>query len=178
MKQAEIARVIAGAQIIIDTREQDTDRARRRARAFEMPTARATLDFGDYTYNCTFPDGSTLHDLSGRVRPLCAVERKMNLDEIAMCCTTGRERFTAEFERARDVGASMYLLIENGSWEAILRGAYRSRITPASFMGSLIAFSRRYGVHVMFCQEATTPMLIRAILLRDLRERLEEGEFG
>lgn len=178
MKRAEIARVIAGAQIIIDTREQDTERARRRARAFEMPTARATLDFGDYTYNCTFPDGSILHDLSGRVRPLCAVERKMNLDEVAMCFTSGRERFTAEFERALAAGAPIWLLIENGSWEAVLRGAYRSRITPASLMGSLVAFSRRYDAHILFCQEATTPILIKAILLRDLRDRLEGGEFG
>lgn len=177
MKRADIARTVLGMEILIDTREQDTERARRRAEAFEIPTARAMLDFGDYTYQCTFPDGSTLHDLSGRVRPLCAVERKMHLDELAQCFTRGRERFTAEFERAAHADAPIWLLIENGSWEAILRRAYRTQMAPASLMGSILAFSERYGAHVVFCQEYTTPILIREILKRDLRERLERGEF-
>lgn len=177
MKRADIARMVAGIEILVDTREQDTERARRRLRAFECPVERCPLDFGDYTYQATFPDGSTLHDLSGRVTPLCAVERKMDLDELAQCFTRSRERFTAEFERATAAGASIWLLVENGSWEAVMRGRYRSHVSPVSMVGSLIAFSRRYNAHIVFCSEYTTPILIREILRRDLRERLEGGWF-
>lgn len=165
-------------EILVDTREQDTERARRRYEAFECPVQRATLDYGDYTYQVTFPDGHVLHDLSGRVTPLCMIERKMNLDELAACFTRGRERFTAEFERAQEAGADIWLLVENGNYEGILRGAYRTHVTPASFMGSLLAFSVRYGVHVVFCSEWTTAIMIREILRHDLKSRLERGEIG
>lgn len=164
--------------VLCDTREQDTARSRRRFRAMGAPVLRATLDFGDYAATVTLPGGRPLLDLSSRVRPLCVIERKMDLDELAMCLTRGRDRFRREMERARDVGATVWLLVENGNWEALLAGRYRSRFQPKAYLGSLVAWSVRYGMRVLFCDELTAPILIREILYRDLKERLTNGEFG
>ena len=103
--------------ILVDTREQDTPSLRRRLELMNCPWERQKLDFGDYSAKCRLPDGEWL-DLSPKV----AVERKMSFDELCACFCRGRQRFTREFERAREAGAAVYLLIENASWENALAG--------------------------------------------------------
>lgn len=169
--------VLESFTILRDSREQDTERARRRYAAMGVPCERATLSYGDYTYNAILPDGKPLHDLTGTINPLCAVERKMNLDELAQCFTRGRDRFQREFERAAEHGCRVYLIVENGSWEHLLNGKYRSKLNPDAFKGSLDAWMVRYNTNVIFCKEETTGERIRSILFRDLKERLEQGEF-
>lgn len=85
--------VLKSFQILIDSREQATERAEKRYKSFSAPYSRATLDYGDYTYNAVLPDGSSLFDIRKTIKPFCVVERKMNLDELAACFTRGRERF-------------------------------------------------------------------------------------
>lgn len=178
MTPPEVEAALETFAVLVDTREQDTARSRRRFRAMGAPVLRATLDFGDYAATATLPGGRPLLDLSSRVRPLCVIERKMDLDELAMCLTRGRDRFRREMERAKDAGATVWLLVENGNWEALLAGRYRSRFQPKAYLGSLVAWSVRYGMRVLFCDELTAPILIREILYRDLKERLLSGEFG
>lgn len=43
---------------------------------------------------------------------------------------------------------------------------------------SVIAFMVRYNLNIIFCKEETSGDLIKEILYRDLKERLERGEFG
>jgi hypothetical protein len=107
-----------------------------------------------------------------------AIERKMNLDELAGCFGEGRERFEREFRRASEAGAQMWLLVEGGSWEGIYDHRYRSRMIPASLAGSIFAFCERYDLRLIFCSERTTGRIIRGILERNLKDRLEGGEFG
>ena len=85
--------------VYVDTREQDTIRARKRIQTIGLPIQRKALPFGDYSAYCTLPNGE---DYS--LENLVSIERKMNLDEIAMCYTRERPRFKREFERARDAG--------------------------------------------------------------------------
>jgi ERCC4-type nuclease len=170
--------VLESFQIIVDTREQNTAKAKKRYASFGVPFTRVTLSFGDYTYNCTLPDGSKLFDTSNTIRPLCAVERKMSLDELAMCFTRSRDRFRKEFERAAKNGSKMFLVCENSSYEGILQGRYKSKFSGKAFLASLIAWSVRYDVNVVFCKEESSGRLIKEILYRDLKERLERGEFG
>ena len=164
--------------ILHDTREQQTDRARRRYKAFGVPTEAAVLDYGDYTYQAQLPDGSLIYDTSGRIEPVCSVERKMDLDELAMCFTKERKRFEAEMMRCRDHGGRMFLLVEDATWEKLLLGRYRSRFKPKAFLASIIAWSIRYDLQVIFCTQDSSPRLIREILYRDLKERLERGDDG
>lgn len=178
MDNFEIADALQTFRIIADTREQNTPKAAERFAAFAVPVVRATLNYGDYCGTVTLPDGQEVLDTSAKISPACVIERKMSLDELAGCFTRGRDRFRREFERARDVSAKIYLLVENGSWEAIIRHRYRSRLHPEAFRASLTAWMVRYDADVIFCKADTSGLMIKEILYRDIKERLERGEYG
>lgn len=182
MSPFEERAVLDSMEILIDNREQDTDRARRRYSTFGVPFRRATLSYGDYTYNATLPDGSQIFNTEETVLPLAAIERKMDLTELANCFINRknerhRDRFRREFEKAAEQGCRIYLIIENGSWEHLVNGKYRSKFSPAAFTGSLTAWMVRYNANITFCKEETSGRIIREILYRDLKERIERGEF-
>lgn len=174
----EQKQVLQSFRILADTREQDTERARKRYASFGVPHQRATLSYGDYTYNATLPDGRDIFSTSDTIFPLCSVERKMNLDELAGCFTHSRNRFQAEFQRAADHGGRIFLICENANWENLINGKYRSRFNSNAFVGSVIAWTVRYNADVYFCKAETSGRLIKEILYRDLKERLERGDFG
>ena len=169
--------VLKSFEILVDTREQPSKRAQKRYEAFETPYRRATLDYGDYAYNAILPGGAYIHNTAETIKPLCAVERKMNLDELAGCYTRSRQRFRREFERAQENGCRIYLVCENANWENLLNGKYRSLFNSNAFAASQIAWMVRYNANVIFCKEETSGRLIKEILYRDLKERLERGEF-
>lgn len=173
MKRSELNKIIESFSIIVDTREQMTQRSEQRYAAMGE-VSRATLDYGDYTYNLMLPDGP-LHDTSVRIKPKCVVERKQNLDELAMCFTRSRDRFRREFDRAAAAGAKIFLLTENASIDMIAAGQYRSRFQPKAFMASLLSWSIRYNMVPIFCDMKSSGRLIREILFRDMKERLEGG---
>ncbi len=51
-------------------------------------------------------------------------------------------------------------------------------MNAAAFLASVMAFMIRYNMNLIFCKEETSGDLIKEILYRDLKERLERGEFG
>lgn len=167
MNPPRVEQVMKTLTVLVDTREQDTPRFRRRMQALGLPYARRKLDFGDYA--CAVTDSGREIDLSGQV----AIERKMDLDELAQCYTRGRRRFEREFERAKAAGAKLYLLIEDADWERAYAGRYRSRLHPHALTASMLAWLARYDCQILLCAAETTPRLIRDILYREARERLE-----
>jgi len=162
--------------ILVDTREQDTERARRRYEAFGAPYRRCVLDAGDYSYDAEIAPGKWLCESESRIRPRVAIERKMNLDELAVCFTHERNRFEREMQRARSYDCKLFLIIENATWENLLGGRYRSRFNPKAFLASVMAWTLRYDLRLIFCKEESTGRLIREICYRDLKERLEKSE--
>lgn len=172
MSPYDIQTILDSMVILVDRREQPTDRARKRYNAFSAPYRYATLDYGDYAANCTLPSGKLMYDENKRVRADVVIERKMNLDELAGCFTHGRERFRREFERAAANGSRVYLLVENANWENLLNGKYRSKFNPKAFKASITAYMARYGVQVIMCKEETSGRLINEILYRELKEQL------
>ena len=174
----EQKRVLDSFSIIADNREQDTPRARERYEQMNAPIERATLDYGDYTFNAVLPTGAKIYDINTRIKPVCVIERKMDLDELAQCFTRNRERFHREFERAKDNNARIYLLVENATFEKLVNGRYASRFNPHAFLGSVSAYMVRYNMVLLFCKAETSPVLIKEILHRDLKERLACGEYG
>lgn len=177
MEHIEVERILESFRIIADTREHDTAKAKQRFKSFKAVTERAALNYGDYCWNADM-DGSPIHSTSSMVSPPCVIERKMSLDELAGNFTRGRRRFQREFERAAAAGAKVYLLVEGGSWEKIMRHEYRSKYHPNAFMASLTAWMIRYGLVPVFCEARISGRMIREILYRDLKERLEGGEYG
>ena len=168
MDHFSVDKALKSLTVIADTREQPTERAKRRLEMIGLPIERKALPFGDYSAYCTLPNGA-VYSLEDKV----AIERKMHLDELAMCYTRERPRFIREFERAVASNAIVYLIVENADWEKVYNGTYRSRMDPKSFSASIHAWPAKYGCHVYFCKEDTTGLLIRDILYREMKFHLE-----
>lgn len=156
--------------ILVDSREQPSDRAEKRYKAFLCPYRREKLDYGDY---------SAVFNLNGsEVKINASIERKMNLEELSSCLTHDRDRFRREFERAAADHASMYLLVENASWENLINGKYQTQFNKKAFFASLTAWIVRYNLKPIFCKQEMSGVLIYQILYRELKERLERGDYG
>lgn len=178
MDAFEIKDILKTFKILVDSREQRTDKALKRYESFSAAWERATLSYGDYTYNVRLPSGHWLLDQGEAVKGLCVIERKMSLDELASCFTHSRDRFEREFLRASEQGAKVHLLVEGASWENLINGKYRSKFTPNAYLASLLAWQVRYNIQLYFCKSETSGRLIKEILYRDLKERLERGDFN
>lgn len=168
MTPFELERSLESMKLLVDTREQPTENLQKRIEATGLPFERRKLEQGDYSCACILPDGAEL-DFSDRV----AVERKMSLDELCQCMGRERKRFEREFERAREAGCRIYLLVEDATWEKVYNGKYRSLMKPQALIASIDAFRARYGMQLDFCKKETTGKLIRDILYRELKEYLQ-----
>lgn len=166
MDDFEIAEALDDITLLIDTREQDTRAREKRIAAIGWNYEREKLDFGDYSVKAG--GISFANEI--------AIERKMSLDEIAGNYTRGRGRFEREFERAKEAGARIYVLVEGASWERIYAHDYRSKFSPQAFTASLLAYQARYDCRIVFCSAFTAPYIIREILYREAKERLKNYE--
>ena len=164
--------------ICVDTREQESERAVKRYEQFGCPYERRTLNYGDYTFNFKLPNGKYVYPGDVVIDGPAVIERKMSLTELSGNFTRNRKRFIAEFDRAKAAGASVYLLIENGSWEKLIAGHYKTKFRPEAYKASLTAWMARYNAKVIFCKHETSGSLIKEILYRELKERLERGDYG
>lgn len=197
MNNFEIDAVLDTFEILIDSREHQTKTAKERYEAFGVPyTIGRKLEYGDYTYNAVLPNGKKIFADSEAIHPLCAIERKMDLSELAgnFCERKKdspavlkwnsehpddaiRNRFEYEMKRAQIRNGKVVLLVENASWESLLAGRYRSQMNHKAFLASLTAWIARYGIIPIFCKAESSGQLIKEILYRDLKERLVRGEF-
>jgi ERCC4-type nuclease len=170
MTPFEVRNALEGMVVLCDTREQNTPRLRARLRQIGVPVEREKLDFGDYSAKFPLPAGGWF-SLADKV----AIERKMDIDELAHCFCQGRRRFAAEFQRAKDAKAKMYLIVEDANFEKAYAGHYRTNIKPAALLASIFAWLARYECQLLFCRTLTTGAMIRDILYREGKERLENG---
>ena len=155
--------IINSMVLLVDTREQETVSLQNRIKSCGLPTERTKLDVGDYSLKYVDSNGE-------EQRLPVAIERKMNIDELAMCFTCERKRFEREFERAKENKVKVYLLVENTLFEDIYTHNYRSKMLPQALIQSMLAFSTRYDCQIFFCRQQTTGRLIRDILTRELKE--------
>ena len=153
MNPFEVNAALKSMVILWDTREQQTLRARKRMEQIQVPIERVALSFGDYSAKCDVLD----------LRNSVAIERKMDLTELAHCYCQDRKRFTREFERAKASGAKLYLLIENGSLDDAYSGHYRARVHPASLTASMLAWLARYDCQILFCSANNTGKVVHDV---------------
>jgi hypothetical protein len=177
MQPHEQDEMLGSMTIICDSREQKTIRSEKRYESFGIPWERRKLDYGDYCYNAMKPNGELLFSEDKPIYPFATVERKESIDELASCFTHSRDRFEREFQRAKDHGARIFLLVENATWENLLAGRYRSQFNEKAFFASLCAWLVRYDLQLVFCKEETSGKIIKELLYRDLKERITRGEF-
>lgn len=164
----EVKKMLDSMICLYDTREQETVALKKRLEGLKCPSERYKLNFGDYSLAYIDLDGNKVY-LTDKV----AIERKMNLDELCGCFTSSRARFEREFLRARESGAKIHLLVEEGTYEKMFNGGYKSRLNPDSLIASWLAWANRYNIQLHFCKKETTPRLIYKILYYHLKTHLE-----
>ncbi len=178
MERLDIEKCLESMSVLVDTREQPSERANRRYADFPCPCRRQTLDYGDYTFNFVFPDGTEYFQPMDKAAGVAIIERKMDLAELSNCLTHDRKRFVAEMERAQEHSAKIYLLVEDANWENLINGRYRTKFNPKSYFASITAFMARYDITPIFCKQETSGKMIYQVLYRELKERLERGDYG
>lgn len=167
MHPLDIGAALKSLTIYVDTRERPTEQAKRRYSEFGCPWEQRKLNFGDYSCAVKLPNGET----KSFENDFC-VERKLGLQEVCTCFTYERDRFTREFERAKEAGAKLYLLIENASWEKAYNGKYRSQMKPQALVASMLAWLARYDCQIIMCKSELSGRIIHDILYREAKERL------
>lgn len=167
MHPTEVEQCLQTMCILIDRREQETERSKARYAQFGCPYEKATIKTGDYSAKFQLPDGSWF-DMSD----LISIERKMNTDELCLCFGAERKRFIKEFERLKENNIRMWLLIENSSFKGMYKGQYRSKYNPKSLIASVLSWQARYNCRIVMCDESVTGKLIRDILYYEGREIL------
>lgn len=152
--------------ILIDTREKENARLQQRCESFAR-YERKKLNYGDYSIQ-TIVRGKVVS-----LAPFVVIERKMGLDELCACFCKERKRFTAEFERAREHGCKVYLLLEDTDFNRMYGGKYRSQYAPKALTSSFWTFIARYNVTPVFCKKEQSGQIINDILCRELKEFLK-----
>lgn len=190
MTGAEIETCLDSLIILVDTREQPSARALRRYKRFGVPYRRQKLEYGDYAFNFTLPDGRPLFSDSDdeKINAPVVVERKASLEELSGNLTEKqqakhkaagvRNRFEAELLRARQAGASVYLLVEEATLSDVINHRYDTRLNETAFFHTLTAYMARYDLKLVFCPADESGTVIKEILFRELKERLTGGDYG
>ena len=178
MEGYEIQKCLDSMKILVDSAEQPTDEYRRRCDSFGVPYERRNLDYADYTYDFMLPDGSWIHESESVVKGAAVIERKMSLRELSGNLCQNWDRFCREFDRARRNEASVYLLVEDGSWMKILTGKYGTKFNSKAYLHRLLKLIATYQIKPIFVQKELSGQMIYEILYRELKTRLESGEYG
>ena len=106
------------------------------------------------------------------------IERKMSLRELSGNLCQNYDRFVREFERASANNASIYLLVEDGSWMKIITGKYNTRFNSKAYLHRLLKLIGTYQIKPIFVHKELSGQMIYEILYREAKRRLEDGEYG
>lgn len=150
--------------LLIDTREKPKaiETITKQFREAGIRYERTKLLFGDYMdWN----------------RPHIVVDRKQTIGELAMNCTRDHDRFRAELERARSVGATLVILVEQNRYKDRERWIHVETIEDIMLWSNphttirgekvyrvLRAWMSKYPIRVEFCDKRQTGKRILEIL--------------
>lgn len=167
----EIKEIVKNAMIIVDTREQKNQHIIDYFERKKIKWCNEKLEHGDYSIKVESPAACRDFYLTD----IISIERKANLEELSGNLTHNRDRFNAEFLRAK---GKMYLLIENANYEDIEYENYNTGFNKASFRASLNAFEQRYNLHVHYQKDiSASGYYIHKTLTAALEQELKKGTF-
>lgn len=155
--------------VLVDSREQKNahilEYFQRHGISYEV----TKLDYGDYS--CKLPALAAGRDIY--FHDSVVIERKNSLEELSGNLSKGRERFEAEFLKARNAGAKIYLMIESPlGYTGIITHGYKTGMKPAAFMASLKTWEHRFDANVQFIAPEYSAFYIMATLQYFVREAL------
>ena len=113
-------------------------------------------------------------------KPEIVIDRKHNIAELAMNCTREHDRFRRELERARDAGATLYILVEQNSYTAngdkikveeiadLIRWSSKYTIVKGEkVFRVLVRWMKEFPLKVVFCNKQQTGQQIIEIIYGD-----------
>lgn len=167
----ELKELINSIVILIDKREKSNKHITDWFDKHSIPYIDYTMESGDYSF--MLPQNEkygilrdTYFDKS------IAIERKNSLEELSGCFSQTRERFNDEWCRCK--AESRYLLIENGSYERIVRGDYNTSYNSKSYLGTLHSFNHKYNLQIVFMPDPSyTPIFMYGTMQYYLRDILK-----
>ena len=130
--------------ILIDTREKVFDHILNYFKDNDINYAKKKLDVGDYSF------GVIKNGQKKSFEDKIVVERKNSLNELSQNLSRYRNRF----ERELSADIQIHLMIEDGSWEDIFEGNYRSDMSSKSYVASLLTFLQRYNIHIHMVEKS------------------------
>ena len=106
--------------------------------------------------------------------PMLTIDRKKSLQELCQNVVQDHKRFTAELQRAKDVGVHVIVLVEHSknikSLEDVRHWVNpRLKVSPLAVSGErlykiLLAISKKYNVDFQFCTKQETGKRIIELL--------------
>lgn len=177
MEGHDIQSCLDSMQILVDSAEHKTEEYLRRCGSFGVPYETRNLDYGDYCFDFMKPDGTWLHG-SDTVYPDVVIERKMSLTELSGNLCQNWDRFRREFDRAKEHDATIYMLVEDASWEKIINHRYKTKFNSKAYLHRLLKLISEYDIKPIFCKRELSGQMIYEILYRELKTRLERGDYG
>ena len=137
---------------IVDTREQLP------LNLAPLRTTIGTLQTGDYSVRS--------------LESIVAIERK-SLDDLLGCVGRDRERFEKEIQRL--LAYPVRCLVIESTWAAIEAGGWRSKVTPASALGSLLGWIALGLPVIMAGDHARAGRYVSRLLFTAARRRWRES---
>ena len=106
--------------------------------------------------------------------PMLTIDRKKSLQELCQNVVQDHKRFTAELQRAKDVGVHVIVLVEHSKNIKSLEDVQhwvnpRLKVSPLAVSGErlykiLLAISKKYNVDFQFCTKQETGKRIIELL--------------
>lgn len=167
----ELEELLKSIVILIDTREQENKHILSYLDKKKVPYKYLKLNHGDYSFYLPANEKLGIHrDLY--FTNIVTVERKGSLEELSGNFTKGRANIEEEFIRKR---GKMYLMIENSTYEDILKHNYNTKYEPLSFIATLNSFETRYDLKTAFVTKAAAGNFIYHKFYYYLREYFTRG---
>lgn len=158
--------LLASMHLLVDTREQKNNHITAWLDQKKIAYKRQKLDQGDYSFY--LPKNPKLDiDRDLYFNNEVCIERKNSVDELVGNFASDRTRIENEFIKQQ---GKMVLLIEDGGYDDIINGNYRSKYSIQSAIGTLHAFSARYNIPFIFIDSKYSGHFIYYTLSYYLRE--------
>lgn len=167
--EAELKQLLDSLVVIVDTREKVNQHITDYLDKKNVPYENLKLDYGDYSV--MLPTNEALGIVRDIYFPI-SIERKNSIEELAQ---TIKKRTRFENELIRSQRSNFLLLVEDGQgYENIIKGNYKSRYNPYSFLASIKSFESRYGFTSVFVSKLATGNYIYHHLYYHVREYLKK----